>query len=85
MDSDLLTLRDNHVPLPKPVRDMPAVEVHDNDIERAIRILGKATGRLGIFRALKMRKMNPSTQARARRKAVEAASRRRRLLAKKGK
>jgi ribosomal protein S21 len=81
----MLTQRDNHVPLPKPVRDLPAVEVHDNDIERAIRILGKATGRLGIFRALKMRKMNPAPAARAKRKALEAASRRRRLAAKKGK
>lgn len=85
MDTASLNQRDRFIPFPALCRDMPVVQVIDNNVEKAIRTLGKATGKLGIFRALKARRLNPAPAARARRKAIEAESHRRRILAKRAK
>lgn len=85
MDTASLRLRETYVPFPKPVHDLPAVEVHDNNIEKAIRTLKKTMLTAGVLRRLKARGMNPAPAARARRKAIEAASRRKREQARKAK
>jgi hypothetical protein len=84
MESDLLTQRDRHVPLPKKVFDNPTVAIRDNDLEVGIRRLAKLVGKSRTFKLLALRNRNPSKQARARAKARGAESRRR-MDMKKGK
>jgi small subunit ribosomal protein S21 len=74
--------RDAFVPFPTRPRDMPVVTVIDNNVEKAIRVLKKAVSVSGVFRDLKTRERFPAPAARARRKAVEAAGRRKRDAAK---
>jgi hypothetical protein len=83
MDSECLRKRENYVPPPKPVHDCPVVMVGPGDIERGIRELAKRIGRARTFKALQLRKRNPSVAARARAKARSAETRRRQDMKKK--
>jgi hypothetical protein len=76
MDAERLRQRDGYIPFPKPVHDCPAVTVGPGDIERSIRELAKRIGKARTFKALQLRKRNPSVAARARAKARSAETRR---------
>jgi small subunit ribosomal protein S21 len=55
--------------------DLTRVLVYDNDIDRAIRLLGRKVANAETFKVLKCRAFNPSPADRRRQKRLEAKRR----------
>jgi ribosomal protein S21 len=60
----------------KRIRDGVHVEVRDNDIEGAVKLLHRRIRECGLLRELKIRRDNPRAQDRAKVKARRAAAHR---------
>jgi ribosomal protein S21 len=65
----------------KPIRDGVHVQVHENNIEAAIKALHRRVRECGLLRELRIRRLTPRPQDRKRAKAIRSANHKRRFWA----